>query len=390
MQKAYENYRPADYLKDEDFLRWRLLRRKEDEQLWHAFLKEHPEQQAAVDEAIRRAEGIKLNNYACSNAEKQILWKHIRRRVNKQRTARLWRFAASIAACAALLAGLLWTVDHPHSCPDIKDNTRIDSLLQEKHISLILADGSILPVADGSSLQYNTMGLSLKTASQQQSLHTGDQDMHTLIVPHGKTFFLSFEDGTCAWINSETVIDYPAHFQKHKREMHVKGEVYMEVNRNRHVPFIVHTCRFDIHVLGTKFNVSAYKEEKRHSVVLAQGNVKICSDRLDTPVCLKPNEMFSAETDSCTTTQVNAYDYICWKDGMLSVKSEPLSAIARKLSRHYDTDIRLENSIRHLKCSGKIVLFDELDTTLRNITHALPVTFEHHGDSILISRKPSY
>ena len=120
---------------------------------------------------------------------------------------------------------------------------------------------------------------------------------------------------------------------------------------------------------------------------MAQGKVKVYSDKLHMSTCLKPNEMFATSKDSCYKTQVNAYNYICWKNGLLYLESQPLSTIINKLSRHYAVNIKMEKDIYSLKCSGKIVLFEDLDITLKNISNVIPITYTHKGNEILISRK---
>lgn len=52
---------------------------------------------------------------------------------------------------------------------------------------------------------------------------------------------------------------YPNKFKKNKREIYVDGEVYMEVARDEERPFVVKTNMLDVQVLGTSFNVMAYK-----------------------------------------------------------------------------------------------------------------------------------
>lgn len=388
MQDSYKDYQPADFLKDEKFLRWRLLGDEEDRLFWEGFLNEYPEREPVLREAVRLMEGIKLNSYVYTAAEKQELWQRIERKIRRRHLVRGWGYAASLAACVVVLISVLWMAFPSVPCPDLKSSVNVDSLLQADNVTVVLADGRMLPVASDGGLQYTAAGLSYRVGSECRLISAGRHERHVLAVPRGKTFFISFEDGTRVWVNSETALLYPVCFKSREREMEVvTGEAYVEVAENRHAPFVVHTCRFDIHVLGTRFDVSAYKGENTHSLVLAQGKVKISSSRLRHPVFLEPDEMFSAEKDSCFTSWVDAEDYICWKDGLLTVRSQPLSAIVRKLSRHYDADIRLAEGIRELKCSGKIVLFPDLDVTLENIAKVLPVAYVRCGGGILITPK---
>lgn len=71
---------------------------------------------------------------------------------------------------------------------------------------------------------------------------------------------------------------YPKTFLEDRRDIYIEGETYLEVEKDQSRPFFVHTKDFDVSVLGTKFNVSAYKEDLQKSVVLVEGSVEVGSD----------------------------------------------------------------------------------------------------------------
>lgn len=77
------------------------------------------------------------------------------------------------------------------------------------------------------------------------------------------------------YYNSGSHVIYPSDFDKNKREILVEGEVYLEVAKDPKRPFFVKTKDFDVKVLGTTFNVSAYKDDAIASVVLVEGKVEV-------------------------------------------------------------------------------------------------------------------
>ena len=93
----------------------------------------------------------------------------------------------------------------------------------------------------------------------------------------------------------------------------------------------------------------------------------------------------------------NTYDFISWKDGLLQFRSQPLSMILAKISRHYDLYIDCEKDIKDLKCSGKLVLFDDpkdvLETISRTISlekadsKTVPMSYEMNGNTILLKKR---
>ena len=57
--------------------------------------------------------------------------------------------------------------------------------------------------------------------------------------------------------------------------MQLSGEAYLEVAKDKKRPFTLMAPTFNIEVLGTKFNVSAYKDDAKHEVALLEGSVKV-------------------------------------------------------------------------------------------------------------------
>ena len=116
-----------------------------------------------------------------------------------------------------------------------------------------------------------------------------------MIIPKGKRTRLTLADGTHLWANSGTRVVYPSHFEKNHREIYVEGEVYLDVFRNEDAPFIVRTKDFQIQVLGTSFNVSAYPSEGVSSVVLVEGSVNVKNQQKE-QVKLAPGQLVDIQT----------------------------------------------------------------------------------------------
>ena len=96
-----------------------------------------------------------------------------------------------------------------------------------------------------------------------------------IIVPPGKRTNVVFADGTKICVNAGTRVVYPEVFLDDSREIYVEGEIYLEVFRDESRPFIVRTEKMNVRVLGTTFNISAYKNQTESSVVLVEGKVEV-------------------------------------------------------------------------------------------------------------------
>ena len=195
-----------------------------------------------------------------------------------------------------------------------------------------------------------------------------------LIVPAGKRSMLTFNDGTCIWINSGSKLVYPVNFAQHKREVFIEGEIYLDVSSDPKRPFIVRTSTLDVKVLGTQFNVSAYADQSDWQVVLVSGEVEIQQNG-DSKEILKPNQMFSynEKTQEFYTSVIEVADYISWKDGYYPFYRQDLGTVLTKLSKYYDIQFKWDEKIRELSCSGKLDLKEDLQEVLSILEKTAPI-----------------
>lgn len=172
---------------------------------------------------------------------------------------------------------------------------------------------------------------------------------HTLTVPYGKTFKLKLSDGTLVSLNSGTTLRYPEQFGINgKRNVYLTGEAFFDVAKDKQHPFIVHSKEVDIEVLGTRFNVNAYPEDKTVSSVLVEGSIQMSEKENPlNAVLLKPTQIAVWQSDSkkIVTKTVDTSFYESWTLGELTFKNTPFSSIAKIIERTYDVEIINENAV---------------------------------------------
>ncbi|BAV10090.1 FecR family protein [Filimonas lacunae] len=108
----------------------------------------------------------------------------------------------------------------------------------------------------------------------------GSAEMHkavynTLTTPRGGQYKLILPDGSRVWLNAESSLSYEIDRGANARKVHLTGEAYFEVTGNSKQPFTVATESCNIGVLGTSFNVHAYKNEHTIKTTLLAGSVVI-------------------------------------------------------------------------------------------------------------------
>ena len=104
-------------------------------------------------------------------------------------------------------------------------------------------------------------------------------------------------------------------------------------------PFIVKAAGLEITVLGTSFDISAYKDDPDVSVVLLTGKVDVTSAQ--GRCVMQPDEklVYNKQTGSMTVGKVYSQEYVEWTNGNLRFENESLENIVKILSRVYDVKI---------------------------------------------------
>lgn len=195
--------------------------------------------------------------------------------------------------------------------------------------------GNIFGIQNGNQLTYTNQ------STQKELVY------NTIIVPFGKKFKLVLSDGTKVDLNAGTSLKYPVNFiEGVTRDVFLTGEAFFDVAHDKKHPFIVHTDKLGVTVLGTKFNVNSYTDEAATDVTLIEGSVRLNTDtNLNNSVLLQPGFKGGVIDGSSKieVQKVNTSLYTAWIHGELVIRNLPFKQIIKRLERQYNVNIKNEN-----------------------------------------------
>lgn len=391
MDRKYSEYTVEDFLQDENFLSWRLVPSDEASAYWSDVLKEYPEKEESIHQAIRALTTITINNGMLSREDEDAMLAATLERYRSHRKRRtLWLYAGA-AACIALLCIIPFLQQSTKIQPaDVLVETRDLQTDTTQSVQLIIGANEKIIMPEDADIRWSKKDEIQITGRKTKSAVVSKLDMEVisnqLIVPKSKRSFLTLPDGTKVWVNSGTTVRFPSEMNGTERTIHIDGEIYIEVAENPEKPFFVCTSDFKVKVYGTKFNVMAYKGDDTKSVVLVDGKVSVAVE--DQEIFLNPDQMYKTGKNGVDVYEVDACKYISWKDGVLQFTSERLSDIVLRLSRYYGVNFDCEEKAAQKSCTGKLVLFDDIENTLKTLSTILPVRYEVQNDKIKISMNP--
>lgn len=156
-------------------------------------------------------------------------------------------------------------------------------------------------------------------------------------------------DGTRVWLNAGSTLSYPENFRPGKRLVRLSGQGYFEVTRNPGKPFVVKVDQaYSVEVLGTTFDVSAYKDDETIETTLVEGSVRLNIDPgtgKGVTQIMKPGEqaVFTKATNKLMLTSVNTDYDTAWRNGEIIFRNHSMEQVLRTLSRHYNVKFDLKN-----------------------------------------------
>ena len=319
------------------------------------------------------------------------LWRHVEEQVfiEKKKNSRRHILYVTTALSAAVVFFCMFGLGKqfiPYyadddSIVDFVKYTQVEEATSKDILLLIPGKKDVEVKETDANIIYShngTVVVNSDTIAQRKTLEK-EGEFNQLIIPKGKRTRLTLADGTHLWANSGTRVVYPSHFEKNHREIYVEGEVYLDVFRNEDAPFIVRTKDFQIQVLGTSFNVSAYPSEGVSSVVLVEGSVNVKNQQKE-QVKLAPGQLVDIQTGRLHSPRnVDVEPYICWVKNMLMYVDEPLDKVFRKLNLYY--------GVAELQVSGKLDLKEKLEDVLHTISFSAPIYCEEIEGRIFVRKE---
>ena len=143
-------------------------------------------------------------------------------------------------------------------------------------------------------------------------------------------------------------------------------------------------------MLGTTFNVSAYKDEA-YTTTLVEGSVRIYTsdEEAADSFLLKPGQNLFIDTSSekVLIQKVDTDIYTAWVKGKFIFKNQSLDEILNRLSRWYDFTIEYEDPrIKQMKFTGSAEKARTLDYLLNLIEAVTDVRYRSEGNKIIMHK----
>ena len=195
-----------------------------------------------------------------------------------------------------------------------------------------------------------SMELFSEVTSPKQVEQTLSNGYCVVSTPAATTTLVTLSDGTKVMLNANSTLEYPASFDDAEvREVRLKGEAHFEVTKNPHRPFVVKAGEMQTQVLGTIFDVKAYRKDAP-KVTLMQGKVKVSN--ADTEVEMRPGQTATLQADKIVVSKASpsASD---WLEGDFDMDQVTLAEAMSDIGAWYNKTVVFQSQAN----MGKLIHF---------------------------------
>lgn len=197
-------------------------------------------------------------------------------------------------------------------------------------------------------------------------------------------------DGSKFTLNKESSLKYPKRFSDDLRKVTLAGEAYFEVQPDQNKPFIVSAGEIEIKVLGTSFNVNAYRENDKIEVVVNTGQVAVTKEGVLTErLILKPgNRGTFNKSDHSLRLYINDNpNFLSWKTREFVFENRSLEEIVRTINKVYNSKITIADDSLPDKRITVSFNNQSLDAILNVLSATLDIDIRQNNSEIILTGK---
>ena len=193
------------------------------------------------------------------------------------------------------------------------------------------------------------------------------------------------DDGTDVLVNRHSRLRYSRRFDQTERKVYLSGEAWFDVTRDTTRPFIIDAGEALVEVLGTSFNVNAYKQNSSVEISVESGLVALSAKR-------DPHNQIVIKTGSGGVYHKSQKELklipsfepntISWKTRELFFDGTPLKEVIDLVNSVYGVNIVIMN--RELaSCPITVTFRDQsIEAILNVLESTLDLQVTRKGDEI--------
>jgi len=207
------------------------------------------------------------------------------------------------------------------------------------------------------------------------------------VVAENNPVEVFLDDGTEVTVNRNSRIRYSKRFSESERKVFLTGEAWFDVASDSSRPFVIDAGMAMVEVLGTSFNVNAYRENTAVEITVESGVVALTAkqDQKEQIVLRAGNGgTYNKEKRELKLIPSSNPNKISWKTRELYFDSSSLQEVADLVNQVYNTHLVIVNP-ELASCPITVTFRDQtLDAVLNVLEMTLDLEITRSEDEIIL------
>jgi len=306
---------------------------------------------------------------------------------HKNRYTWLKYAAILIAVIGVAIFYSTWNQPDPRIVPDITKTYQNDVLPGAQTAKLILSDGTNISLDQEKQVIDDEKGTTIISSKgeisygQSETSNPSAIRYNTLLVPRAGTYRVTLPDGSKVMLNAMSELKFPVSFAGNERLVSLKGEAYFEVAKDAARPFKVRLDQSEVEVLGTHFNISAYNQTAK--TTLLEGSVKVSNGKISN--MLIPGRQALSDQANIVVSKGEADKAVAWCKGDFYFSNDALEPVLIEISRWYDLKLVYKRKLPDIHIGGHVSRSAKLSEVLDMLKDVSNLSFGIEGRNLIIN-----
>lgn len=224
-----------------------------------------------------------------------------------------------------------------------------------------------------------SMVIYLKTAPPVQTL---------AVVSEKETRQDTLPDGSTAFLNKKTELEFEYNPREKTRRVKLKGEAYFAVKHEEEKPFIIEADEILVRDIGTEFNLKAYPDKDTIEIIVTHGEVQFYTKQ-DPGLNLKAGEkaIYSKRTKEFYRIEKPDTNTLSYKTKVFSFNNTDLRSVVSLLNEVYNSKISLANESLYSCRLTANFKEDNPETIVEVIAETMGLELTKKDDQLILSGK---
>lgn len=204
---------------------------------------------------------------------------------------------------------------------------------------------------------------------------------------HASRSEIVLPDGSVVKLNSGSNISYTYNKDRNMREVKFQGEGFFNVSKNNTAFVISLDNGVTVKVMGTKFNLKAYRDDRVVQTSLVEGCVEMTHK--NKKIRMKPGEMVAFNKDTKDLAYVDgdlSHSY-GWMNNKIYMENMSLGEVCKYLERIYNVNIFVQENLKTQISYNGVIKEETIVDVLNALAQLSDINYNIDGKNIYINSK---